>query len=638
MKKLLVLSLFTLFFAGTVITAAAAIKKSNLRILYVGGSSDWSPKKFMNSPNPEEAYRTSVKERTEAFEKMLKTYFTNVTVINANDYTQQLSDNYDVTIMDGKPKEIAPLFQDAEKRIYMKPAYFTADFNKPILTIGQLSDDLGRRVGTKNDWYCLCLDADAHSWRKDHPIFKGPFEVKMTVVNKPTPEEAFHNDFEGKLPKEVPMWKVQTKGYATDDNFAIGLVSRPWGYEDSPEAEIISGGVSSKSIDAVAIARHGNWFHWGFAASPLYMTDEAQTVLANAIVYIAKFAGQTPIARKYNEGIATRETIDELKFMSSEKGYRQLLEMEESANKALLAMGEKAKAKKERGEKLDGMDEYVLNFVPKEPRSRESMLKLMMPDFYAMFGMDEQAYAKYFDENRNYFYAEGYHGLAVDEDAKSLGIDNHDIRLLDEAIKMLETKRDTDKAKRILAHYTLADFPTATQWRSWFEKNKKNMFFTESGGWIWLINSREPGVNDYRVWESRRALASVKLGETSMNDPIALNATLETLQSGEKALYITIKIHPGYHVYDRVSSSDPYLATKIEITVPEGYKKVGTLQIPASKAYNQKGTTVFEDTVVFSQIITGTGKGTVNCTVNYQSCDNNICFPPAEKTFSLPVN
>ena len=87
------------------------------------------------------------------------------------------------------------------------------------------------------------------------------------------------------------------------------MVSRPGGFEDSPEAEIISGGVSAKTWDAVAIGRHGNFLHWGFAASPDDMTEEARDVFANAVVYIAGFAGQTPVARKYNDRIITRHDI-----------------------------------------------------------------------------------------------------------------------------------------------------------------------------------------------------------------------------------------------------------------------------------------------------------------------------------------
>lgn len=642
MKKFLLLPLLALICTGTVAMANPNIKKSNLRILYVGGVSDWDKGSFINAENPEEAYQNSVKERMASFEKMLNQYFTDVTVIHADDYSQKMSHSYDVTIMDGKPKEIAPLYQNMEKMMYLKPVYFTEDFDKPILTIGSLGDDLGRRIGTKNDWYCLCLDADAHSWRKDHSIFKGPFDVKMTVVNKPTPEEAFHyaHYSDGEIPTELPMWKVQTKGYSTDEGFSVGLVSRPWGFEDSPEAEIISGGVSTKSVDAVAIARHGNWFHWGFTASPTYLTDEAQAVLANAIVYISKFDGQKIIARKYNEHILTRDNIKELKYFSTKKAYQDIINVQEATSKQIIELGKKAKEKKERGEKLTDLEEYYISYKPAPSPSHETILKTVMPTYFEMFGLDEQAYTKYFDENYDYFYFvqdKVPNKLTLDEDAKSIGISNVDIRLIDEAIKMLETGRDIDKAKRILARYTLVDFNNASEWREWFNKNKNNMFFTQAGGWVWLINSREPGANDYKIWEERRALVSIQPEETSTINPVVVNATLATLQSGEKAVYVTVKIQPGYHIYNRVASSDPYIPTKIEVTLPNGYKKVAQLQGPMGRPYNSKGTTIIENSAVFSQIIEGSGEGSIECTVEYQSCDSHVCFPPVEKSFSFKV-
>ena len=264
----MILFVLAIFCASLATHVSAQVKKSKLRVLYVGGSADWNKEHF----NDDIAFQNNVKERMASFEKMLKTYFTSVTVVNADDYSQQMSNGYDVTVMDGTPKSIVPEFVDMAKQMYLKAGYFTPDFDQPVLTIGELGSTLGSRVGSKNDWYCLCLDADAHSWRKDHPIFKGPFPVKMTVVDKPTPAEAFHYayDYDGEMPKKLPMWKVQTKGYATDKGFRIGLVSRPWGYEDSPEAEYISSGVCQKSLNAVAIGRHANFFHWGFVASPTY--------------------------------------------------------------------------------------------------------------------------------------------------------------------------------------------------------------------------------------------------------------------------------------------------------------------------------------------------------------------------------
>src|SRR5690606_14827838 len=135
--------------------------------------------------------------------------------------------------------------------------------------IGELGETLGRSIGLKTDWYCLCLDAHALNFNEEHPIFKGPFPVKMTIVERETPEDAFHYKYyaEGEIPKTIPMWRVQTKEYKTDEGFRVGMVSRPWGFEDSPDAEYISSGVCAKTLDAVAIGRHGNFLHWGFAAS-----------------------------------------------------------------------------------------------------------------------------------------------------------------------------------------------------------------------------------------------------------------------------------------------------------------------------------------------------------------------------------
>lgn len=630
----------TLFISALLSLAALAgtpIKKSDLRVLYVGGTSD----KDRGGCASDEEYQASVRERMAAFEAFLKEYFNNVTVVNAADYTQAMSDAYDVTVMDGRPQSIVPQYMDMARQMYLKPAYLTEDFDRPMLTIGQASSDIGSRVGSKNDWYCLCLAGDAFDWKEGHPIFQGPFKVKMTVTNKPTPEEGFHYAYayDGEIPETLPMWQVQTKSFKDDAHFPVGLVSRYDGYEDSPEAEVISGGVSSKALNAVAIARHGNFFHWGFAASPAYLTEEAKPVLANAIVYIAQFDGQGIIARKYNETIATRASIKEFVYTASEEGYQEMVEMNDAANTMLEERKKNIQAKQAKGETLTEEDRMYLNFTPMPMKSREEMLQLIMPEYFAMFGTDGDAYARYFDENRDYLYGgESRYSLVLDEDAKSLGIPNNDIRLIDEAIKMLEAGKDVAKGKRILARYTLADFVTPAEWRAWFDKNRSNMFFTEAGGWVWLINSREPGVNDYKGWELRRRESALKVPETTDLQPVAVAASREVLQDGSQVVLLKMKMHPGYHIYSAVGSGEAFIPLKVEIALPEGYEKQGDMQRPAPLPFNTNGTMMYEDTVVFVQPVTGTGAGTLTCTVSYQCCNNNICYPPAEQTVTVQLN
>lgn len=310
----------TILAAAAITTSALAAKKMPLKVLYVGGMTD-----FYEAPA--EVKDSLVNDRADAFKSLLQQYFTDVDVLIGDSYSADMSKGYDVTIMDGVPKAITPRIveRDAQGNVtrYEPATYLPADFDCATVTIGQIGNAVGRSIGVKNDWYCLCLDAHAHSWVKDHPIFKGPFKVKMSTEMLPTPEDAYHYNYfyDEPLPESMKMWRVQTKGYKSDQGFSIGMVARPWGYTDSPETEYISSGVCAKTIDAVAIGRHGNFLHWGFAASPRYMTDEAKTVFANAVAYISKFNGKKILARKMNDRIATREYLKEVGYLVSRKSY-----------------------------------------------------------------------------------------------------------------------------------------------------------------------------------------------------------------------------------------------------------------------------------------------------------------------------
>lgn len=74
----------------------AGIRKSNLKVLYVGGSPDVDY--VGNRPDSAVLAQSSAK-RMASFDKMLKRYFRQVTVIRAQAYRPELSDNYDVTVI-----------------------------------------------------------------------------------------------------------------------------------------------------------------------------------------------------------------------------------------------------------------------------------------------------------------------------------------------------------------------------------------------------------------------------------------------------------------------------------------------------------------------------------------------------------
>ena len=586
----------------------AGIRKSKLKVLYVGGSSDVYAN--INRGKVDSALLLEgAKKRTVAFEKLLKQYFKYVTAIDAKDYQPVLSEDYDVTVMDGLPQPIVPptTQEDPFGRFYgeKREGYLPQDFDRPMLLIAELSSLIGTRLGLKTDWCCLCLDADAHHIRTEHPMFKGPFPVKMSMVMKPTPESAKSiAKSEGEVvPDSILMWRVQKEGYTTKA-IRPGMISKSAGFLDSPDVEFISGGVSAKGLEEVAIGRHGNFLHWGFSASPEEMTEEAKSVFANAIVYISQFAGQTPIARKFNPFIVTGEHLKSTILRATRAAYEERVS--------------------------------TLKRIGKEESTYGEYLKSMFPELYFSFGTDEKAYKDYYMNNAGYFMPRpGRVSFLLDEDARSLGISNHDIRLLDEAIRLLEEGTDVAKGHRLLKRYTLCRFETPAEWRTWFETNKSRLFFTESGGWFFLVNTRDKNVpgNDYRVLCTESIKEPIeektlKEEETDEKEPVKVRAFTKKMSNGNRLITIRMKIHPGYRIYTQVDKSDPYLPTTITFVLPKGVEKVGELKRPSGRAYNSAGTVVVEEEAIFTQEVRGTGN--VTCVIEYQSCNDQMCMPPAE--------
>ena len=622
--------------------------KSNLKVLYVGGNADYES--FMEKRSSEE-HEASVESRMQAFGDMLRDYFDSVAVINGKDYTPELSESYDVTVFDGRIPTIKPAIRetDAQGNItrYVRAQLLPEDFDCAAVTIGSTGESVGRAIGSKNDWYCLCLDAHAHHFVKEHPIFHGPFKTAMTFEMRPTPEDAYHYAYfsDEPIPDSILMWRVQTKGYKTDEGFPVGMVSRPWGYTDSPDAEYISSGVCAKTLDAVAIGRHGNFLTWGFAASPAYMTEEAKAVFANAICYIAQFKGKGMLVRKYNDRIATREYIKELTYLATMEPYEERVRWAEEANAEGVKKQAEARAKKARGEKLTNGDKYYLNFKPQKPMTLGQYLQRYEKEAYEILGEDLGAYPKYYSENRDYFYGgKGSYVLTVDEDCKAWGIPNNDKRLLEKAISCLEKGEETDRAQRILDRYTMCTFETPEEWRTWYDTYQKKIFFTESGGWVFMIDGPAtlPG-NDYHAREAKENEAAGKaeasqatLKATSQQEPVSVAARL-VREDGGCSIEVKVRIHAGFHIYGKVAASDPYIPVKIAASqLPQGVTAAEPV-MPTAQPFGSAGTTIYEGEKTFSLPLSGSGKGEVKCSVTWQCCDDHVCMPPATREFTFTL-
>lgn len=626
-----------LFFVTSLFAVAAFAQpqgkeKISLNVLYVGGSSDWMDGGMGISTNN---HPDSIASRTGAFEALLKDNFTGVTVVQGSEYKPEMSAKYDVTILDSKIPKLRNRIHKGNE--YYGDAYLPNDFSYPTMFLVETGDVLGRTLGTKTDWFCLCMAGDAYNVNTEHPIFNTPYKVNITLEEKPTPENAFEYQgyFSEPISKTQKMWKVQTLDYQNSPQFRIGMISRPWGYTDSPEAEAITGGVSAKSPDAVGIGRHGNFFHWGFSASPKYMTDEAKTVFVNAVVYTSKLKGERLIARKYDLG-ANKADIPFKCSLVTDEAYDEYVQMTKESNEQMNAFVQDIKEKQAKGETLTETEKMYLSMpLREEVPSKEQYLKRQLGKYYDTYKDNIKGYQKYMKENLPYFIANDNYGFDLDEDAKSLKIANTDKAILNKAITLWEKGKDVEKAKRILDRYTNCFFETPQQWREWYNSVEEKLFFTQSGGWKWLVDTKDTDepANDYDAKPIYKAAKSIELPATNENEPVVVGATVCSLPGGRQCVVVKVKIHDGYHIYSPLINPGAFTPTKVEVILPEGYI-ADPMKYPAT-VMSVSGTPEFQGEIIFSQPVYGVGGEKLEVMVQYQCCDPSICFPPVEKKLEL---
>lgn len=500
MKRYLLLVLVFVIPFG--VTKAQKSTAKSLKVLFVGYDPSkpmptWDKGRMGPGGMSEAGFKAEYPIRMPAFKQLLSNYFSTVKTMDVRDWKTSDSEAYDVTIFDfpTTPVEAAVNEVGADgKRIYKSAKYLPDDFSKPVIFIASTADQMGRAIGLKLDWLCLCLDADAHHLKSNHAIFKGPVEkVNPTFMNKPTPEGVFHYASGANLPKELPMWRVDKSGYLDSRDARIGLVSRGNRFSESPDTEVISSGVCQKDVGAVALGRHGNFFLWGFGASPEGMTEEGKKVFVNTVAYMAQFDGRTPIARKYNDRMATTDDVRENIAGTSKKSYDDYVVSMTDFNKQNAETRKRLDTKKASGEKLSSEEEQQLQYAGRDQKieSIEAFLKRRMGKWADQFGTDAKSYQKYMYENIDYIYCDPneFFTYTIDEDVRQIGISNHDVKLLDACIAMLKKGDRSDLALRVLKRYTAKDFTTAKDWENWLSKNRKKLFFTETDGYRFMVDT-----------------------------------------------------------------------------------------------------------------------------------------------------
>lgn len=476
-----------------------------------------------------------------------------------------------------------------------------------------------------------------------HSIFRTPNAVQATIEDRATPDYYAREQ----LGKTMPMWRVQTEGYAEGTGQLIGMVSRDKGFLDSPDTEWISSGVNSKSSKAVAIGRHGNFFHWGFAASPTYLTDEAKLVFINSVHYIAKFDGHGLIARK-TPGTAMRSYMVDALARSSEKGYAEALARHEQFAASDAARKLAIQKRIDAGEKVSATDRRMLSYPkPRAPNRFDPIKRFIPAAAWEELAGDEAAIHAYVSGVLPYLRSQGWYELVVDEELRQFGVGNRDPQLLPRLIAALD--EGAGKAARtLLARYTDESFASKEQWEAWYKQHRANLFFTEAGGYKWLVNTRadatatrrRTAATDGLPFRSATVVPEADGGvagnrgkqQAEASGPLRARLVLKALANGNHELRLVVAIEAGWHAYQSVPEGSPYELMAVDLDLPAGLQQKGKWQKPAGQPYaDDPDLIVYEGKVAFRCELTGkmpNDLSKIACRLSYQVCDANMCLPP----------
>lgn len=260
-----------------------------------------------------------------------------------------------------------------------------------------------------------------------HEIFRTPFAVTPTLTPIDVPDNYRRYREGAELPATIPGWRVHDELPSRD----VGLVSDPYGFTDSPDCEFIASGINSKGPRSVALGRQGNFFLWGFCAPPASLTDEAETVFLNTLVYMKRFDRQRPLHEKMRRA---REWLVQYAF---------LLKDQEASD-------------------------YLIARIDKD----------LLTDRDGMLARVER--------ELDYVWCDG-DVFRIDADCKELGIPNRDARLLDACAEALERDANDARAQRLLRRYVGQDLGSAAAWREWIGTNRARLYFSDTAGYRWFV-------------------------------------------------------------------------------------------------------------------------------------------------------
>lgn len=221
--------------------------------------------------------------------------------------------------------------------------------------------------------------------------------------------------------------------------------------DESPDVEIISGGLNEREVEGAAIWRQGHLLHFAFDLSPGDMNETGQALLLNSIAYIARFSEDHPIA-------TTPSVFNEPNISCRQRRWIEKLI-------------------------VDG---------GKRPEPASMNYMMTQETVTEVKDMDGAKYARWFKENELYLTCAPDGKLMVDAAAREFHLPFEKLEFFPKAIELLGVKTNEAKARQLLTRYApQGSGPTngsAIEWNQWYQENRPYLFFTASGGYRWYID------------------------------------------------------------------------------------------------------------------------------------------------------
>ena len=130
--------------------------------------------------------------------------------------------------------------------------------------------------------------------------------------------------------------------------------------------------------------------------------------------------------------------------------------------------------------------------------------------------------------------------------------------------------------------------------------------------------------------------------EPNEQGPVTLNSKL-VYEKDSVAVIVKVALAPGWHIYQFVPSTLPYIPIEHVLQLPEGIFAVGGwIKSEPMASVADPGVLIYEKEAVFVHKAVKKeerrSKGVIRTGLYYQTCNLNQCLPPVEKVFELELD